>query len=76
MWLSNFRIVLADRVIENGALKVEDGIIAEISETPVANADADGNGLLLMPGMIDMHGDMIEREIEPRPGVRMPMGPP
>ncbi|KFL29978.1 phosphonate metabolism protein PhnM [Devosia riboflavina] len=73
MWLSNFRIVLADRVIENGAVSIEDGIIAEISETPVANADVDGRGLLLMPGMIDMHGDMIEREIEPRPGVRMPM---
>lgn len=73
MWLSNFRIVLADRVIENGAVKLEDGIIAEISETPVAHADVDGHGLLLMPGMIDMHGDMIEREIEPRPGVRMPM---
>jgi alpha-D-ribose 1-methylphosphonate 5-triphosphate diphosphatase len=26
-----------------------------------------------MPGMIDMHGDMIEREVEPRPNVRMPM---
>ena len=61
MWLSNFRIVLADRVIENGALKIDDGVIAEISETPVANAD------------VDVHGDMIEREIEPRPGVRMPM---
>lgn len=73
MWLSNFRIVLADRVIENGAVKIEDGVIAEINETPVANADVDGHGLLLMPGMIDMHGDMIEREIEPRPGVRMPM---
>lgn len=73
MWLSNFRIVLADRVIENGALKIEDGTIAEISETPVSNAEVHGHGLLLMPGMIDMHGDMIEREIEPRPGVRMPM---
>ncbi|CAN7494542.1 alpha-D-ribose 1-methylphosphonate 5-triphosphate diphosphatase [Devosia sp. LjRoot3] len=73
MWLSNFRIVLADRVIENGAVKIEDGVIAEISETPVADADVEGRGLLLMPGMIDMHGDMIEREIEPRPGVRMPM---
>ena len=48
-------------------------MIAEIRETPVDDADIDGDGLLLMPGMIDMHGDMIEREIEPRPGVRMPM---
>ena len=73
MWLSDFRIVLADRLMERGALRIEDGLIAEISETPVAHADIEGNGLLLLPGMIDMHGDMIEREIEPRPGVRMPM---
>ena len=73
MWLSNFRIVLADRVIENGAMRVEDGVIAEISDVPVSGAEVEGHGLLLLPGMIDMHGDMIEREIEPRPGVRMPM---
>ena len=73
MWLSDFQIVLADRVIERGALRIADGMIAEISETPVADADIQGNGLMLLPGMIDMHGDMIEREIEPRPGVRMPM---
>ncbi len=73
MWLSDFRIVLANRLIERGALRIADGLIAEISETPVADADIEGNGLILMPGMIDMHGDMIEREIEPRPGVRMPM---
>ena len=73
MWLSNFGVVLADRIIGNGALRIEDGIIVDISESPVDDADVEGGGLLLMPGMIDMHGDMIEREIEPRPGVRMPM---
>ncbi len=73
MWLSDFRIVLRDRVIENGALRIEDGTIAEIRETPVSSADIHGRGMILMPGMIDMHGDMIEREIEPRPNVRMPM---
>ena len=73
MWLSDFRIVLADRVIERGALRIEDGLIAEISEAPVPQVDVEGHGLLLLAGMIDMHGDMIEREMEPRPGVRMPM---
>ena len=29
MWLSDFSIVLADRVIEHGALRIEDGVIAE-----------------------------------------------
>jgi alpha-D-ribose 1-methylphosphonate 5-triphosphate diphosphatase len=32
-----------------------------------------GHGLILLPGFVDMHGDMIEREVEPRPNVRMPM---
>ena len=73
MWLSDFRIVLNDAIIEHGALRIEDGVIAEIRQSPVDGADIIGAGLLLMPGMIDMHGDMIEREIEPRPGVRMPM---
>lgn len=73
MWLSDFRLVLPDRVIERGALRIEDGRIAEIREAPVPGADRVGRGLLLMPGFIDMHGDMIEREVEPRPGVRMPL---
>ncbi|MCR8546943.1 alpha-D-ribose 1-methylphosphonate 5-triphosphate diphosphatase [Salipiger sp. P9] len=73
MWLSDFRIVLHDRVIDGGALRLEDGKIAELSETPVPGAALQGDGLLLMPGFVDMHGDMIEREVEPRPNVRMPM---
>ena len=39
----------------------------------VAGADISGDGLLLLPGFIDMHGDMVEREVEPRPNVPMPM---
>lgn len=73
MWLSDFEIVLRDRIIPRGAVRIEDGIIADIREEPVAAADLSGDGRLLLPGFIDMHGDMIEREMEPRPNVRMPM---
>ncbi len=73
MWLSDFEIVLRDRVIPNGAVRIEDGRIAEIRETPVAEADILGGGRLLLPGFIDMHGDMVEREVEPRIGVHVPM---
>ena len=73
MWLSDFRVVLADRVIERGSVRVEGGRIAEIAETPMPGAALSGDGLLLMPGFVDMHGDMVEREVEPRPNVRMPM---
>lgn len=73
MWLSDFRIVLPDGVLEKGALLIEDGVIARIEEGPVSHAAMPGGGLLLLPGFVDMHGDMIEREVEPRPNVKMPM---
>jgi alpha-D-ribose 1-methylphosphonate 5-triphosphate diphosphatase len=73
MWLSDFRVVLADRVIARGAVRIEAGRIAEIIEAPQPGAALSGDGLMLMPGFVDMHGDMIEREVEPRPGVQMPM---
>lgn len=73
MWLSDFRVVLGDRVIERGSVRVEGGRIAEITEAPMPGAALSGDGLLLMPGFVDMHGDMVEREVEPRPNVRMPM---
>lgn len=73
MWISDFRVVLADRVIDRGSIRVENGRIAEIVEGPVAGAAISGGGLLLMPGFVDMHGDMIEREVEPRPNVPMPL---
>ena len=73
MWLSEFEIVLRDRIVPCGAIRIENGLIAEIREEPVANPDISGGGRLLLPGFIDMHGDMIEREVEPRPNVRFPL---
>ncbi len=73
MWLSNFEIVLQDRVIERGAVRIEDGLIADISERPVEGAEIDGHGRLMLPGFVDMHGDMIEKCVEPRVNVRMPL---
>jgi alpha-D-ribose 1-methylphosphonate 5-triphosphate diphosphatase len=73
MWLSEFEIVLRDRIIPSGAIRIENGRIAEIRNEPVENADISGGGRLLLPGFIDMHGDMVEREVEPRLGVHVPM---
>ncbi|MGA1801278.1 alpha-D-ribose 1-methylphosphonate 5-triphosphate diphosphatase [Rhizobium sp. HT1-10] len=73
MWLSNFKLVLVDEVIEAGAVRIEDGVIAEIRAEPVTDATFEGGGRLLMPGFVDLHGDMIEREIAPRPNAMMPI---
>lgn len=33
----------------------------------------DATGLLVLPGIIDLHGDAFERQVQPRPGVAFPM---
>lgn len=73
MWLSDFRIVLPDRILPRGSLRIDGTTIVELRDVPVATAALHGDGLLLMPGFVDMHGDMIEREVEPRPNVKMPL---
>ncbi|QND50105.1 alpha-D-ribose 1-methylphosphonate 5-triphosphate diphosphatase [Rhizobium lusitanum] len=73
MWLSNFTLVLPNEVVDQGSIRIEDGVIAEIRTERVANATFDGGGRLLMPGFVDLHGDMIEREIAPRPNATMPI---
>lgn len=73
MWLSDFRVVLPDAVVARGSLRIEGETIAEVKDGIVPGAALNGEGLLLLPGFVDMHGDMIEREVEPRPNVKMPM---
>jgi len=34
----------------------------------------DATGLLVLPGIVDIHGDAFERQIQPRPGVNFPVG--
>jgi len=66
-------VVLPDGVLERGSILVLDGSIAEIREGPAPDADVQAGGLTAIPGLIDMHGDMLEREVEPRPGARFPV---
>lgn len=70
MWLSDATLVLPHRVTR-GSLLIEDGRIARITEGPQGGFDASGH--TVFAGFIDMHGDMIEQELEPRANVDFPM---
>ncbi|HVO43846.1 MAG TPA: alpha-D-ribose 1-methylphosphonate 5-triphosphate diphosphatase [Aggregatilineales bacterium] len=74
MWLSDLRVVLPDRVLERASVRIVGAQIADIVEGPVSGAEVRGTGLTLIPGLVDLHGDMLEREIEPRPGAPFPVG--
>jgi alpha-D-ribose 1-methylphosphonate 5-triphosphate diphosphatase len=68
--LTGARIVLPDEVIE-GTVVIEGGAVAEVAPGRVAAAGAiDLEGDYLMPGLIDLHTDNLEKHIMPRPGVR------
>jgi len=72
--LTNCRLVLPDTVAENSSLLVEDGFISAIEpDGTEKTAILDLRGATLMPGMIDLHCDALEKEVEPRPNVLFPL---
>ena len=48
-------------------LALEDGCIRVGG--PSRGATLDARGLLVLPGIVDIHGDSFERQIQPRPGI-------
>lgn len=70
--LANARLVLDDRVM-TGRVEIEGGRIAAITEgTDVPRGAEDCRGDFLLPGLIELHTDNLERHIEPRPQVDWP----
>src|SRR5262249_22179985 len=67
--LGNARLVLADRVIEQGWIAFADGRIAEFGEGKAPAGSKDAAGDLIMPGLIELHTDHLEAHYVPRPKV-------
>jgi alpha-D-ribose 1-methylphosphonate 5-triphosphate diphosphatase len=66
--LANATLILPDRVM-TGSLRLKGGVIADVDSGPGLPAGAiDCGGDLLLPGLIELHTDNLERHIEPRPG--------
>ena len=70
--LANARIVTGESVVL-GSMAIRGGLIAAVDAgaDPIAGAvDLDGDWLL--PGLVELHTDNLERLFSPRPGVRWP----
>lgn len=70
--LANATLVLPGEVLR-GSITLADGRITGIAsgaDVPSGAVDCDGD--LVMPGLIELHTDNLERHIEPRPKVSWP----
>lgn len=72
--LTGATVVLGNEVIQNVSLLIADGIIQAIDPSTAGQAELIRlDGKLLMPGLVDLHCDALEKEVEPRPGVHFPV---
>ena len=70
--LANARIVTPDAMLRGAAL-LRDGLIADVSEgAAVPPGAVDCGGDYLIPGLVELHTDNLERHLHPRPGVDWP----
>lgn len=60
--------ILRDGTLRNGCISVENGMF---SDAP--RPEADLSGYLVLPGIVDLHGDAFERHIAPRPTAPFPI---
>lgn len=69
-YLTRAQVVMEDETLTDAAVLIEDGVIAAINPEHAAGAEEfDLTGKTLIPGMIDLHCDALEKEVEPRPNV-------
>jgi alpha-D-ribose 1-methylphosphonate 5-triphosphate diphosphatase len=70
--LSHAKLILPSDTIE-GSVVIEDGKIAEVLPGQHYEEGTNLNGLYLAPGVIDIHTDYLEKELNPRPDTHFPL---
>jgi alpha-D-ribose 1-methylphosphonate 5-triphosphate diphosphatase len=70
--LTGGSVLLGDDGFQQADLVITDGLIDRVGGG-ADGARFDARGLLVLPGIVDLHGDAFERQIQPRPGVNFPV---
>ena len=65
------RALLPDDGFVTTDLLLSNGMIAPLGTGGDART-LDATGLLVLPGIVDIHGDAFERQLQPRPGIAFP----
>jgi len=66
------RTLVGSEILET-SLAVADGQIHDVGTGTRGPLRLDARGLLVLPGIVDLHGDAFERQMMPRPGVDFPI---
>jgi alpha-D-ribose 1-methylphosphonate 5-triphosphate diphosphatase len=70
--LTHAKIVTAERVF-TGTVVLRDGLISEVDDRLSQLPQAQNlNGDYLLPGLVELHTDNLEKHLSPRPGVDWP----
>ena len=74
-YITSARLVLDDQIVDDGALCIDGEIIAAVcpASAPCDAREVDLQGSILMPGLVDIHSDDIEIQVEPRQSLRLPL---
>ncbi|MEN9355781.1 MAG: Alpha-D-ribose 1-methylphosphonate 5-triphosphate diphosphatase [Fibrobacterota bacterium] len=71
--INHCKAVLADSVLEDASVRIEDGHIVEIVQGKSLGFGVEARDAWLLPGFVDMHSDAVEKAVEPRPKARFPV---
>jgi alpha-D-ribose 1-methylphosphonate 5-triphosphate diphosphatase len=66
---ANARVVTRDSILD-GSVQVRDGVVRSVDAGPAKGIDLEGD--FLLPGLVELHTDNLEKHFSPRPGVRWP----
>jgi len=69
--LSGAQILLGNALI-HGDLSIVDGCLSDLDTAP-RGQNFDLSGYMVLPGIIDLHGDAFERHLAPRPSAPFPI---
>jgi alpha-D-ribose 1-methylphosphonate 5-triphosphate diphosphatase len=61
--------VLTGGTLQDTGVHTSDGVIAAVGTDRGAAREIDATDLIVLPGIVDIHGDGFERQMMPRPGV-------
>jgi len=73
IYIEGGRILLGHEIHETSLRIAGRDISAVGAEQSRASIGLDAEGLLVLPGIVDLHGDAFERQMMPRPGVDFPI---